>query len=309
MTNSSGQATFSVTPSPGGNTVHVDIHVALETQQLDAYGVFRNTTVVRQTSVVSVNIDPSAAILNPGTQATFTATVTGSSNATVVWSATGGTVTQAGVYTAGSTPGTYQVKATSAAVPTKSASATVTIVGGDFYSTDFSGAVGPQWSHTTVTTSPNGERYLGSFTNDIVRLSLNAIPSHDTVRVELDLHIVGNMDGSNTTKPGNGPDVITVVVGGVTKLVTTFSNFPNTADHRQAYPGSYPAALNPGGTGAFRINALGYPPKGSNEFSDAVYRLTFEVAHSTDSIVIEVRAQGMSAALSEGEWWGSTMSG
>ena len=94
------------------------------------------------------------------------------------------------------------------------------------------------------------------------------------------------------------------MVAGQTKLVTTFSNFPNVVDHRQAYPGSYPAALNPGGTGAFRINALGYPSKGSNEFSDAVYRLTFEVAHSASSLVFEVRGQGMSATIANGEWWG-----
>jgi hypothetical protein len=127
MTNSAGQATFSVTPSPGGSTVRVDIHVALKTQQLDAYGVFRNTTVVRQASVVSVNINPSAAILNPGTQATFTATVTGVQNTAVTWTATGGTITGGGVYTAGQTAGVYQVKATSVGNPLKSGTAQVTI--------------------------------------------------------------------------------------------------------------------------------------------------------------------------------------
>jgi len=264
--------------------------------------VHKDTTVHRALGV-TVTISPTTAILNSGAQATFSATVTGATNTNVVWSATGGTVTQAGVYTAGTTAGTYQVKATSALLPSKSASATVTIIAGTIYSSDFSGTVGPQWNRTSTMTTPNGERYLGSFFNDTVRLSLNTLPPHDTVTVEVDLYIVGNMDGSNT-QPGNGPDVITVVVGGVTKLVTTFSNFPNLATHRQAYPGTYPGALNAGATGALRINSLGYPSKGSNEHSDAVYRLTFEVAHTVGSFAFEVRGFGMSTTLAEEEWWG-----
>jgi hypothetical protein len=45
----------------------------------------------------------------------------------VTWTATGGTVSTTGLYTAPSTTGTYTVKATSVADTTKSASATVTV--------------------------------------------------------------------------------------------------------------------------------------------------------------------------------------
>jgi len=78
-------------------------------------------------SQVSVSISPaSASLVTSGTQQ-FTATVSGSSNTAVTWSATGGSVSSSGLYTAPSTAGTYTVQATSAADTTKSASATVTV--------------------------------------------------------------------------------------------------------------------------------------------------------------------------------------
>jgi hypothetical protein len=78
--------------------------------------------------VVSVNISPaSASLLTSGTQQ-FTASVTGSSNTAVTWSATGGTVSTSGLYTAPATAGTFTVKATSVADNTKSASAAVTVL-------------------------------------------------------------------------------------------------------------------------------------------------------------------------------------
>lgn len=78
---------------------------------------------------VAVTISPVQAIVNVGAGVLFTATVTGSANTGVIWSATGGAITTTGFYTAGNTPGEYSVTATSVADPTKSASATVTIPG------------------------------------------------------------------------------------------------------------------------------------------------------------------------------------
>ncbi|MGC2321672.1 MAG: hypothetical protein WA463_03480 [Terriglobales bacterium] len=86
-----------------------------------------SATVTVSAPVVSVTISPvSASMLTGGTQ-TFTAGVTGSSNTSVTWSATGGSISLGGTYTAPSTAGTFTVKATSAADTTKSASATVTV--------------------------------------------------------------------------------------------------------------------------------------------------------------------------------------
>jgi len=85
------------------------------------------TVTVNPVPVVAVTISPiSAAILTSGKQQ-FTATVTGSSNTAVTWSATGGSVSSSGLYTAPATAGSFTVKATSVADTTKSAAATVTV--------------------------------------------------------------------------------------------------------------------------------------------------------------------------------------
>jgi hypothetical protein len=75
--------------------------------------------------VVSVAILPPSANVALGKQQQFTASVTGNVNTAVTWSTTGGSVTQAGLFTAVSA-GVSTVKATSVADPTKSASASVT---------------------------------------------------------------------------------------------------------------------------------------------------------------------------------------
>ena len=79
-------------------------------------------------AAVTVTISPTSATLQPGQTQQFTATVTGTSNTAVTWTATGGTISSTGLYTAGSTAGSnFSVTATSVADSTKSASAGVTI--------------------------------------------------------------------------------------------------------------------------------------------------------------------------------------
>lgn len=74
---------------------------------------------------VAVSISPTSASLFAGDSATFTASVSG--GGAVAFSATGGTVTATGVYTAGSAAGTFGVTATSVADPGQQAVASVTI--------------------------------------------------------------------------------------------------------------------------------------------------------------------------------------
>ena len=96
---------------------------------------------------VSITISPaSASLLTNGTQQ-FTATVAGSSNAAVTWSATGGTVSTSGLYTAPNTAGTYTVTVTSTANPSASASAAVTV------STPIQHTVTLTWIASTSTVS------------------------------------------------------------------------------------------------------------------------------------------------------------
>jgi hypothetical protein len=85
------------------------------------------SAALNRASTVSVSVSPTSASLQIGQQEQFAATVIGSTNTAVTWTASGGTVTSSGLYTAPSSAGTYTVTATSAADSTKSASAVVTV--------------------------------------------------------------------------------------------------------------------------------------------------------------------------------------
>ena len=78
-------------------------------------------------SNVSVTMSPTSASVQTGQQMQFTSTVSGTTNAAVTWTASGGTISTNGQYTAPSSAGTYTVTATSAADSSKSASAVVTV--------------------------------------------------------------------------------------------------------------------------------------------------------------------------------------
>lgn len=88
-------------------------------------------TAVVSVSSVGITIDPTATTLGPGKSTIFTGTVSGATNVTANFSATGGTFVRINAsqatYTAPSTPGTYTVTVTAAANPAKKASATVTV--------------------------------------------------------------------------------------------------------------------------------------------------------------------------------------
>jgi hypothetical protein len=81
------------------------------------------------TSTISVSILPTSVTVASGGTQQFTDTVTGTTKSAVTWSATKGTVSNTGLYTAPTVTSntTATVKATSVADPTKSATATVTI--------------------------------------------------------------------------------------------------------------------------------------------------------------------------------------
>ena len=87
-------------------------------------------TVTAATQQVGISVSPASVSLATGGAQSFVAAVTGTTNTSVSWSASGGTLTPSGntaQYTAPSTVGTYTIKATSAADSSKSATATVTV--------------------------------------------------------------------------------------------------------------------------------------------------------------------------------------
>jgi hypothetical protein len=76
---------------------------------------------------VVVTVSPMTVSLAPGATQQFTATVAGTTNNDVSWTATGGTITTAGLYTAPATGGGYTIRATSTAEPDASATALVLV--------------------------------------------------------------------------------------------------------------------------------------------------------------------------------------
>ena len=85
------------------------------------------TLTVRVQDVKVTAISPLAPVVSVNSSTSFAATVTGAANTSVIWSATGGSW-QGNTWTAPETAGTYTIKATSSADPSKSASTTVTVV-------------------------------------------------------------------------------------------------------------------------------------------------------------------------------------
>jgi hypothetical protein len=80
-------------------------------------------------SSVIVGVQPLTASLAPGGTQQFTTTVTGASNTAVTWSASGGTISTSGLFTAPQNGGSYIVRATSAADSRSSGTALATVSG------------------------------------------------------------------------------------------------------------------------------------------------------------------------------------
>jgi hypothetical protein len=103
--------------------------------------------VVPSVSNVMVQLVPSSiAKIAPAATQQFSTLVTGSTNTQVTWSATGGTITNTGLYTAGRVFGVFEVKATSVADPAKSATISILIESGILMS-----LLGPEYVRTGQT--------------------------------------------------------------------------------------------------------------------------------------------------------------
>ena len=121
------------TTAPNPNTVTVTATSAADTSKIASASVTITTA-----PVVTVTVSPTSANLQTGATQQFTATVTGTSNTSVIWTVNGvtggnlttGTISMGGLYTAPATapnPNIVTVTATSAADTSKFASASVTI--------------------------------------------------------------------------------------------------------------------------------------------------------------------------------------
>lgn len=169
------------------------------------------------------------------------------------------------------------------------------------YSSGFSAPVGPEWSVGTRSVTPNGRAFLGEFTNQTVNLTFTNLTTHTNVVVSFDLFIIASWDGSNTNNPGGGvvgPDIWDLrVADGPVLLHTTFSNNEDEPVKRQAYPDNFPGGEHLPRTGAAETRTLGYPAR-----ADSVYRLSFTIPHSANSVRLDFSATGLEERLNES--WG-----
>jgi subtilase family serine protease len=154
---------------------------------------------------------------------------------------------------------------------------------------DFQAGVSPGWSHTTVATTPAGGRsFLGTFSAGTVTLTVAGLPDHSHLTLDVDLVTLLSWDGS-----GGGPDLIEIACDGQAVLYSSFALYGSTT---QSFPRRYPEALFPLATGAAEHNTFGGQPM------DAVYPLTFVIAHSADTAVFTFRGLNLQGAGDEA--WG-----
>lgn len=124
-TNGGSVSSYGVYAAPSAaGTYHVKATSLSDPSKSDTAEIF-----VTPVAPVVVSITPATASISTSGTIDFTATVTGASNTAVTWSVNGvaGSATNSTVTFSNSTPGTYNIKATSVADPSKSATAVVTV--------------------------------------------------------------------------------------------------------------------------------------------------------------------------------------
>ena len=237
-------------------------------------------------SAISVTINPTTVTLVRGTSFDFRAGVTGAQNTALTWTASGGTITATGRYTAPTTTGTYTVTARSVADPRRFVTATVTVVDPTLVTYDFEAGVSGAWSNRTNETAPNGQKFLGRLSGSgNTVLTLSDLTAHRQLKVTFDLYVIGDWRNEN----------VNVSVDGTAAFSRGFSNVEGVT---QSYPDNENHAPGTGRTGA---NLLGYPFAGTILYRDTVYRITFTVNHTSTSAQIQFAA-ALTKAIENQSW-------
>ena len=173
--NGTGSLNFSVTcpPSESASAAITANWTGARTYVLTVTNVPGQTavaSVVVTTATVTVSaVSPATVDLTVGQTQTFTATVTGAANTTVNWSVDGnlggnpalGTITAAGLYTAGSSTGTHTIRATAAVDGTTSQTATATVYAAPVATSLTASATTPAFG-STFTLTPTYANGTGS---------------------------------------------------------------------------------------------------------------------------------------------------
>ena len=177
---------------------------------------------------------------------------------------------------------------------TSAANAQTTVYSNDFTDGALNGFVGG-----AVTTSPNGQNFLGRFAGSSAptgtALSLTGLDAHSTVTLSLRVSVIHSWDGST----GPGPDTLRFRADGVDLLNATFANLDGS---QQTYSDATPlgnAGQTAARTGMDVENYLGYP---TFYYTDASYDLSFTFAHSASTL--NLTFDGLNLQDLSDESWG-----
>ncbi|HTS24238.1 MAG TPA: Ig-like domain-containing protein, partial [Bryobacteraceae bacterium] len=202
------------------------------------------TIVVAGSTAVSVSISPATAAVQAGQTKQFTASVTGSSNTAVTWTATGGTISNTGLFTAGSATGSFAVTATSAADTTKSATAQVTVQAAPAVSVSISPATATvqagqtkqftatvtgssntavTWTATGGTVSNTGLFTAGSATGSFAVTATSAADTTKSATAQV------TVQAAPAVSVSISPVATTLQTGGTQQFTATVTGSSNTA--------------------------------------------------------------------------------
>src|SRR5580704_15377242 len=187
-------------------------------------------------AVTAVVVSPAVATPAPSAKVQFTAAVQGTTtNDSVTWAATIGTISTAGVFTAPTTGAVGKITATSVADPTKSATATVSVAGGS-NTPSGSGVTAVTVSPATASSITGGTLTFkasiqGTASNQAVtwKASLGTINSAGdyTAPAKAGTDTVTAISVADSTKSASAK--VTVSTPGSTPVVSSISVSPTTA--------------------------------------------------------------------------------
>lgn len=163
---------------------------------------------------------------------------------------------------------------------------------GVVFSDNFSGSLDSKWTGSAgITTSPNGQKFLGQHGNQTVNLTLSDLIQANRAVVSFDLYILQTWDGSTN----NGPDSFGLKVNGTTVRQWTFSNTDGS-------PQSYPLANSLRGTGSSGTNTLGYTPVYGPSWASTKYSITLNIDNPGQQLQVGFFGNGLEPIFNES--WG-----
>jgi len=244
-------------------------------------------TATVQIVPITVTLSPLNTTVVTGQTEQFTATVRGATNPGITWSASAGSITQAGLFTAPATAQTVTITATSQQNGAYSASTSCYVVSQTNLFWNFEPNTNyTQWSGSSASQTPSGVYFYGPLSGtSAATLQLSDLSPNVSLTLDFSLFVIGGWTGLN----GNP---FTVTVDSTTDLSQSFSN---TSGDNQSYPNG---GSNAPGTSATATNSLGYSFTGLL-YNDATYTIDLSsISHSASTVTVTFAANTAGTA----EW-------